>query len=87
MIKFILPVLALLGAAAPAIAADGPLSFERDGVHYVATVKTVGAATLISGSEVETGKHFELRYLNGRVAGQYGAATVRYTMPAATSAR
>lgn len=81
MTKFLLPLL-LIGAAAPAIAAtpDKPVAFERDGVRYVATVKTVGATTVISGYEVDSGKTFELRSQNGRVSGTYGVTPVSYTL-------
>ena len=82
MTKFLLPLM-LLGAAAPAVAAsarENPVSFERDGVRYVATVKTVGAATVISGHEVDIGKTFDLRSQNGRVTGTYGMTPVSYTL-------
>lgn len=82
MTKFLLPLL-LVTAAAPAIAGttqDKPIAFERDGVRYVATAKTIGDATLINGHEVETGKTFTLRALNGRVTGTYGATPVSYVV-------
>ena len=82
MTKFLLPLLLVAGAA-PAVAAttnDKPLAFERDGIRYVATVKTVGATTLISGHEVDTGKTFELRTRNGRVTGTYGVSSVNYVL-------
>lgn len=81
MTKFLLPLL-LVGAAAPALAEtqDKPLAFERDGIHYVATVKQVGTVTLISGHEVETGKSFDLRARNGRVDGTYASSPVSYTV-------
>lgn len=81
MTKFLLPLLLLVGAAAPAMAApaqETPVAFERDGVRYVATVKTVDGATIISGREVDTGKTFVLRAQNGRVRGTYGTAQVSY---------
>ena len=73
MIKFALPMIAVL-AAAPSLAASKtaqPLAFERDGIHYIATVRTEGATTFISGNEVESGKHFDLRYINGRIAAHH----------------
>ncbi len=82
MTKFLLP-LVLVGAAAPAFAGttqDKPLTFERDGIHYVATVKTVGTVMMISGREVESGRTFDLRAKNGRVDGTYGTSPVSYTI-------
>ncbi len=82
MTKFLLPLM-LLGAAVPAVAAtpsNQPVTFERDGVRYVASVKTVGTTTVISGYEVGSGKTFELRSQNGRVTGTYGATPVNYTV-------
>jgi hypothetical protein len=81
MTKFLLPLL-LVGAAAPAFAqtSERPLSFERDGVRYTATVKTVGTTTLITGHEVDSGRSFDLRAKNGRVSGTYGTTSVNYTV-------
>jgi len=81
MTKFLLPILAL-GIAAPAladqVATEKPISFERDGVRYAATVKTVGETMVIDGYEVATGKTFTLRVRKGAVSGTYGATPVNY---------
>lgn len=82
MTKFLLPILALGAVAAPAVAApaDQPIAFERDGIRYVATVKTVGETTVIEGRELDSGKTFSLRARNGYVQGTYGANPVSYTV-------
>jgi len=79
MTKFLAP-LALLTVAAPALAepVTQPLTFERDGIRYVATVRTVGETTFIKGREVGSGTAFELRSKNGRVTGTYAATPIDY---------
>jgi hypothetical protein len=69
-------------AAAPAMAE----SFTRDGVTYDYAVKTVGKATLISGTIVNSGQAFRLRLRDGRVTGQVGVWPVRFKADAATIA-
>lgn len=61
-------------AAAPAMAE----SFTRDGVTYDYAVKTVGEATLISGTIVNNGQSFRLRVRDGRVTGQVGVWPVSF---------
>jgi hypothetical protein len=61
-------------ATAPAMAE----SFTRDGVTYDYSVRTVGAATLISGTIVNSGQPFRLRLRDGRVTGQVGAWPVSF---------
>ena len=73
---------AAFAIAAPAMAAPEPIQFERDGIRYVATVETVGAVTIIKGVEAESGKRFQLRLVNGHVAGQYGLYDVSYNVSA-----
>ncbi|NIJ07463.1 hypothetical protein FHS31_001059 [Sphingomonas vulcanisoli] len=84
MTKFLLPLLALT-AAAPAFASQPAadvqtISFERDGVAYVGTVKKVGDQQVISGHEVESGRAFDLVVRNGRVSGTYAAQPINYTV-------
>jgi hypothetical protein len=81
MLKFLAP-LALLAVAAPAFAdapQDKPFSFERDGVRYVATVKTVGDTMIIRGKD-DNGASFDLRAKNGRVIGNYGSTPLSYSV-------
>ena len=69
-------------AAAPAMAE----SFTRDGVTYNYSVRTVGPATLISGTIVNSGQAFRLRLRDGRVTGQVGAWSVSFKADATTVA-
>lgn len=69
-------------ATAPAMAE----SFTRDGVTYSYSVRTVGAATLISGTIVNSGQAFRLRLRDGRVTGQVGTWPVSFKAGATTVA-
>ena len=86
MIKFVLPAFAIIAAPALAAAPSNDISFERDGIHFVAQQRTVGQTRLISGREVETGKTFNLRVVNGRIRGVYDAAVVDTSAPRASTA-
>jgi len=69
-------------AATPAMAD----SFTRDGVTYDYNVKTVGEATLISGTIVNNGQSFRLRVRDGRVTGQVGVWPVSFKADSAVLA-
>lgn len=84
MIKFALPLLALVVAAPVAAQTQAvPLSFERDGIRYEANVVTEGAVTHITGKEITSGRSFDLKVVNGKVSGRYGVTDVRYDAPVA----
>lgn len=72
----LIPALVLAALPAAAYAADAPIAFERDGIHYVATDHTYGKVRLIEGHEVETGKTFSLRVVGNRVRGRYGLTDI-----------
>lgn len=80
MSKFMFAILAAATAAAPALAAD-PITFERDGITYVASVYQKGDVQLIEGHEVQSGRAFTLRVINGRVKGDYAGQPVSYDAP------
>lgn len=69
-------------ATAPAMAEN----FTRDGITYDYTVRTVGEATLISGTIVNSGQSFRLRLRDGRVTGQVGTWPVSFKADATTVA-
>jgi hypothetical protein len=85
MIKFALPALALV-VAAPAFAQTQvtPLSFERDGIRYEANVATDNGVTRITGKELDSGRTFDLKLINGKVVGRYDRTDVRYNAPSAS---
>ncbi|MDO6415889.1 hypothetical protein Q4F19_15975 [Sphingomonas sp. BIUV-7] len=85
MIKFALPLLAV-AIAAPAVAQTqvAPLAFERDGIRYEANVMTAdNGVTRITGKELDSGRTFDLKLINGKVVGRYDRTDVRYDAPSA----
>ncbi|WP_420142398.1 hypothetical protein [Sphingomonas sp.] len=79
MIKFILPIAALV--AAPALA--DPLVFERDGLKVVGTVDVQGDTRVLRGEDRVSGSQFDLRVKNGYVTGVIDGQRVGYPVPKA----
>jgi hypothetical protein len=69
-------------AATPAMAE----TFTRDGTTYNYTLKSLGQATLISGTIVDTGESFSLKVKSGRVVGQVGSRPVNFRAEEAQAA-
>jgi hypothetical protein len=84
MIKFALPLLAIVAAAPVAAQTQAvPLAFERDGIRYEANVVTDDGVTRITGKELGSGRTFDLKLINGKVIGRYDRTDVRYNAPTA----
>ena len=79
MIKLATTFLIAASVAAPALAAE-PITFERDGIRYVAEVTQRGESQIIRGSEVHSGRAFRLRVNKGRVSGTYNGQPVSYRL-------
>ena len=64
------------------------LAFERDGIHYVATVTERADGTrLIEGHETASGHAFALTVNRGMVNGTYDHQYITYPAPRAKAAR
>jgi len=80
---FTAAALAFAAVAAPAVAAPA-YSFERNGIRYAYDLVEENGATVIVGSEIESGKAFRLRLNDqGKVQGRYGNEFVSFAAPEA----
>lgn len=82
MKKIILPALALVAFAMPAVAnaETAPQRFEHDGKAYSYTVQDRGDYRVINGVEEKSGKAFRLRVGESRVRGVIGVQSVNFPL-------